>query len=881
MLKFLFFFFFCFYAYSQRELRGSVSDSIAPLENANILAKPIGKGAIRFAVSDNKGKFVLDLEKEVNYTISVSYIGYAPQKIEISSENTLKEYHFKLKAIGEQLKEVVITHNYTPISVKQDTITYKISAFLSGNERKMKEILEKLPGVEVDKKGSVFVNGKKITQMLIEGKLFFGGGSKLAVENIPADALDKIEVIDNYNEVDFLKKVSISEDLAMNVKLKEDKKKFVFGDIEAGVGYRKSYLLHSSLFYYSSDLNISTIVDANNLGKSVFSLDDLIRFQGGISAFSSNNAKPNTNLLSFSLENKEFSEHKSNFLALNYGFSSVNKMNISGFGLFSNIFANEKQLTNIEYLTNSYLFENRSSDEDKKDILGIFNIKIDYNPNKDNKWYYNAQWNASNNHLKNTLLSVNNTENSTFKTFKEADNISLKQYIEWHKSYTDNHITTFMINHIYDKKSIDNQWINNKPFLLSFIPLENEDFYHLKQIKNLNNNKLDVLFKYYWIVSKFHHLYINLGSNLAFNSLKINEKQLLSNQKEKDLTLANFGNDLKYQLTDAFLGVDYRFMIEKLITKFSLYVHCYSLKTSQLSNVNAFNISILEPSLDSKYDFNKSEAINLKYSLKNNFPTENLLINNYSLDDYQTIFKGNSLLKNESFHSFTMSYTRWGRLRGVNMNTSFTFLKKEKGIRNTYIFEGTNRYIFPILLENPETSWNIRTNIEQKINKFKYKVYFNANWFNYKQLINSISSENTKTSQNIGVSFRTFFKENPNINIFYNKEFIQYKILTNSNLHSDSFSVGLDYSFWNSWSMNGNYQYARINYEKFTQKNFHMLNLSLDFQKKNNPFGYNLLINNLLDIQTQENNSLSDIQITERIKYILPRTFLFSVRYKL
>ena len=259
MLKFLFFFFFSFYAYSQRELRGSVSDSIAPLENANILAKPIGKGAIRFAVSDNKGKFVLDLEKEVNYTISVSYIGYAPQKIEVSTENTLKEYHFKLKAIGEQLKEVVITHNYAPISVKQDTITYKISAFSSGNERKMKEILEKLPGVEVDKKGSVFVNGKKITQMLIEGKLFFGGGSKLAVENIPADALDKIEVIDNYNEVDFLKKVSISEDLAMNVKLKEDKKKFVFGDIEAGVGYRKSYLLHSSLFYYSSDLNISTV----------------------------------------------------------------------------------------------------------------------------------------------------------------------------------------------------------------------------------------------------------------------------------------------------------------------------------------------------------------------------------------------------------------------------------------------------------------------------------------------------------------------------------------------------------------------------------------------------------------------------------------------
>ena len=69
---------------------------------------------------------------------------------------------------------------------------------------------------------------------MVEGKSFFGGGSKLAVENIPADALDKIEVIDHFNKVGFLKEVSDSDELAMNVKLKEEKKKFVFGDVEAG-----------------------------------------------------------------------------------------------------------------------------------------------------------------------------------------------------------------------------------------------------------------------------------------------------------------------------------------------------------------------------------------------------------------------------------------------------------------------------------------------------------------------------------------------------------------------------------------------------------------------------------------------------------------------
>ena len=94
--------------------------------------------------------------------------------------------------------------------------------------------------------------------MLVEGKSFFGGGSKLAVENIPADALDKIEVIDHFNQVGFMKKVSDSDELAMNVKLKKDKKKFIFGDIEAGAeiandnGY---YLAHAGLFYYSPKTN--------------------------------------------------------------------------------------------------------------------------------------------------------------------------------------------------------------------------------------------------------------------------------------------------------------------------------------------------------------------------------------------------------------------------------------------------------------------------------------------------------------------------------------------------------------------------------------------------------------------------------------------------
>ena len=95
-----------------------------------------------------------------------------------------------------------------PVTVKGDTTTFKTEKFITGEERKLKNVLKKLPGVEVDKKGNVTVQGKKVTKMLVDNKKFFGGNSKLAVENIPANAVGDIEVIDNYNEVAFLKKDS-------------------------------------------------------------------------------------------------------------------------------------------------------------------------------------------------------------------------------------------------------------------------------------------------------------------------------------------------------------------------------------------------------------------------------------------------------------------------------------------------------------------------------------------------------------------------------------------------------------------------------------------------------------------------------------------------
>lgn len=306
----LFFYFFCKnnLCYAQKiVVSGKVTDTLqTPLSYVNILAIPENDNeAVTFAITQENGTYKLGLSKNQTYNVTVSYLGFKQQTVSITTTNQDLFKDFVLKENPDQLDEVTL--NYTPpITVKKDTITYKVDAFVTGEERKLREVLKKLPGVEVDKAGNVMVQGKKVTKVLVEDKTFFTGDSKLAVNNIPADAVDKVEILDNYNDVAMLKGLQDTEDMAMNIKLKEDKKKFAFGDVEVGAGIKDRYLVHPNLFYYSPKTNVNFIGDLNNQGIKSFSFRDYLEFEGGF------NKLMNDAGSYFSLFNSDFAQYLNN-----------------------------------------------------------------------------------------------------------------------------------------------------------------------------------------------------------------------------------------------------------------------------------------------------------------------------------------------------------------------------------------------------------------------------------------------------------------------------------------------------------------------------------------------------------------------------------------
>ncbi|MFN3907609.1 MAG: carboxypeptidase-like regulatory domain-containing protein [Flavobacterium sp.] len=873
--------FLYYHAVSSQSLTGVVQDTLGkPLPNANVIAKPATEGAsLKFAIADFKGRYKLELEKNTNYQIRVSYIGHQEHVLNYQANSNLSNYNFVLKQTGEQLKEVIITHKYEPIVVKKDTVTFKVDAFASGNERKLKEQLEKLPGVEVGKDGSVTYQGKRVSTLMVENKPFFGGGTKLGVENIPADAVNKVEFLDHFNEVGFLKQVSDSDKLVMNIQLKEDKKKFVFGDLSAAYGPKDYYLGHAALFYYSPKLNVGYIADANNYGERVFSFEDLMRFQGGVSSFL-NQRKQLTNLYNFSMENNDVRQTKSHFHALNLNYTFNPKLDLQGFVLFSDTKQATQNSTNLQYLqTNTQ--ENRNSFGNQKTTLGMTNWKLDFSPNKNTKWFYNIHAEAAANQNETNLFSQIFAQNATqFNFWNQTDHASIKQYIERHQYHNKKNTTTLVINHTYTNEKPENTWLTNQTFLPGLLPLQNDSFYKVMQMKQQQTNVVDALFKHYYLWNNYHHIYTILGINSEQTHVNTSEEQLLTNGQSISFENEGFGNDLFYRFNDYYLGLEYKFKIGNWINKPMIYQHFYELKTQNISNNQKFTPYFLEPQWLSEFDPNSSEKITFHYKLTNQFPNANQMANQFTLQSFNAVFKGNALLQNERFHHLNFRYNKNNMYTGWMLFANASYSRKNNTIRNVIALQGIDQFTTPLQTNNPETNWNLNWQVSKKIYRFNLRFHASFSGFEYLQEINGLEALNQRNNQRVGITLRTAYKKWPSVSVAYSHGFSQFKGVQTNRFENQSFDTNFDYEVFKHLVFKTNYQW---NNALFASGNniIQVWNASLFYQKKNHPFGFELKANNLLNVDRRFQNSFSDFLISEQEVFVLPRIILFGLHYKI
>ncbi|MBJ2176174.1 carboxypeptidase-like regulatory domain-containing protein [Aureibaculum sp. A20] len=882
---FIFIFILSFSDFFGQTINGLVTDTLRkPLPYTNIIAKPLSDNIeMVFAITDEKGRYKLVLQAKENYKVTVSYLGFQQVSFEVKlTENIIK--NIPLKPSTNKLDEVIIIQE-VPVRVKEDTITYNTDAFTTGTERKLKQVLKKLPGVEVDRNGGVTVMGKKVNKLLVDNKPFFGGGTKLGVENIPADAVDGVEVIDNYTEVIMLKGLSDSDQMAMNIKLKKDKKRFTFGDIETGAGTDKHYLVHPNIFYYSPKTNVNFIGDINDIGVKSFTIKDYLEFEGGIGKMLSDPSsyfQLSNNAFSGFLGNQDFKSGINKFGAVNISQEINNNWDVSGYSIYSNT-QNETQVeTENRYLSqNEETLESKIVNGSTDNSFFLGKLSLDYAPGDNDDVSYSGFFKSSNNSDFDGISSISPTITTNLNSTTEDNTITVKQNAEWHKKLSRKHTTSLTVNYQYDKSNPNTNWLTNQPILQGLIPLQNDNEYNINQIKSLKLHNLNVLFKHYWVLNRSNHIYTTLGNNTLDEKYITDEYQVLTNGSINNFNTADFGNDLNYRINDFYLAMQHKFKVGIVEVKYGASAHNYNWKANQATQTHK-NKWVVLPDFLTNVEINSSEKLRFNYNLKSRFSDAPKFANKFQLLGYNAVTRGNEQLENEIYHSARLLYTKFSMYRGIAMSGSASYNKKVKSIRSQVQLQGIDRFSMPFLTDNPETRWMFRGNIRKTFGKIITKVNGNLTLSDYFQEVNGTLSKNKSNSTGFGLELATNFKEWPNIEVGFKKN---YSNFSSENLSSkftnENPYINFEYDFLNGFILMADYSSNTYRDNNNQKNNYEIANASLFYQKEDSAWGFKVSGTNILGANFKNENSFSEYIISDQRTYILPRIWMFSITYKL
>lgn len=329
-------------AQSLVSIKGKVIDEQTklPLESATIyLTSKKDSTVIAYSISEKNGNFILKAPKSTNpLQLKASFIGYATKSQELSQLIADTEIGLlSLTESGTTLGEVVVKGEAPPVRIKNDTLEFDAASFKVGADANVEKLLRQLPGVEISPEGKITVNGKEVNQILVNGKPFFGKDGKIATQNLPAEIIEKIQVVDTKTKAEELSGETASgEEKTINLTIQEDKNKGFFGKIMGGYGSDERYESSLLLNWFKGDQKISVLASANNINSVGFSMNEIFDNMGGgrnVSVYSNDDGSFGINGMNFGGSNGLTT---SNLIGVNYADKWFKKVEVNNNYFFTN-----------------------------------------------------------------------------------------------------------------------------------------------------------------------------------------------------------------------------------------------------------------------------------------------------------------------------------------------------------------------------------------------------------------------------------------------------------------------------------------------------------------------------------------------------------------
>ena len=863
----------CNFSFSQT-LKGKVQNTLKEPISANILIKNSeNKNLIsEFFKTDDNGDFTAVLEE--NYTkiyFEITAMGY--EKIADSiispSKNRTYNLNYILNEKITELQEVIVSQE--KFEIEGDTVSFNPRSYKDGTERKVEDLIKKLPGMEVEENGSIKYRGKKVTSVQLEGDDLFGYNYAMGTRNISVDMVEQVQAIDNYSANPLLKGIENSEEVAINLKLKKGKLD-ISGNGNLGSGFDNKIDPRNDLSFnllgiskkYKSFSSISyNNVGLNNSAEDYFSMSASLEDIQNEDFYAKKIIPENIFMSNFDTQRANINNQLAVSNNLIYRFSQKLslKANIS--------FLNDK----ITFLENNNTFFNTEninyndqSETIKKPINKQLGFKLTYNTSKVSLLEIETAIQSEKINTSNSIVQNNNT---FFNTSLKTENIFWNNKIQYTYKISNNkalqYISNFSINAIP-------QELNIYPISFSF----NGNLQKSEFEKKYYSNKFVLLGN-----SKKNKYVFTLGSVLENNPFNSN---LFENNSSIN---PDFINQFNYKKATLFSEFGTTYALENW--KFQPTLRISSINQTYKNDLESTNKTmqsfIVIPSLNISYSLSGNSTFKLTGSYEEKTPNEEYLFTNLIAQNNRFIRRNILDLNLQQNQNYILSYRYNNLFTAFSTNLSLIYNNN----KNTYLssIEIQDNFTFSTFFQSPTNIENYSLNfgIEKYVNFLNSNIKHVSNYGinNYKNVVNQSDLRNNQ-SRNYNAYFFITTVFNFPIN-FQNK--FNY---SNINFISDNQNSNTNISFNNNLKMlikpNNKFLFT-ISYDYFKpntklNEDFTFLDFEIKYKPKKMRFiefwltGKNLL-NNTFFSQTEN----TDFQNTTYQSSLMPRYFLLTLDFKL
>lgn len=255
----------------------SISNATVKLSSGDSSVNPL------LTVTDLKGSFSFNKVAAGSYTLSITSIGYSTFKKNVNViDQNVNLGNITLSKSAETLSTVVINGAPPPVKQNGDTLDYSASQFKVNPDATSEDLIKKMPGITVDKSGTVTAQGETVKKVTVDGRDFFGDDATATLRNLPSEVVDKIQVFDKLSDQAQLTGFDDGNTTkSINIVTKKDMRTGNFGRIYAGYGTDGRYSGGGNVSFFNNARRISLIGLMNNVNQQNFSSQDLLGVSSG------------------------------------------------------------------------------------------------------------------------------------------------------------------------------------------------------------------------------------------------------------------------------------------------------------------------------------------------------------------------------------------------------------------------------------------------------------------------------------------------------------------------------------------------------------------------------------------------------------------------